>query len=224
VVVDEMIPEARISGFPGIERRSIFHALNQKSVARQTAAKMNRNYEDINLIVAHMGGGISVGAHRKGRIIDVNNALDGEGPFSPERSGTVPAGQLLDRIDAGVPVMELRQGLTGKGGMEALFGSKDHISMMEAIDSGDEKALLIHNAMVLQIAREICSHGATLEGEVDGIVLTGGLAKSSRLIDDLKRKISFLAEVIVIPGEREMYSLAENALSALIGEQEIKEY
>jgi len=224
VVVDEMIPEARISGFPGIERRSIFHALNQKSVARQAAAILGCVYENLNLIVAHMGGGVSVGAHRKGRVIDVNNALDGDGPFSPERSGTVPAGQLLDRVESGISIPELRRGLTGEGGMAALYGSKDHKAMMEAFDSGDENAILIHRAMVLQIAQEICRHGATLEGKVDAIVLTGGLARSTRLTDDLKKKISFLGEVIVIPGEREMQSLAENAMAAVSGIREIKEY
>jgi len=224
VVVDEMIPEARISGFPGIERKSIFHALNQKSVARQAAAALNRNYEEINLIVAHMGGGVSVGAHRKGEVIDVNNALDGDGPFSPERSGTVPAGQLLDLVEAGVSLSELRRGLTGEGGMAALYGSKDHKSMMEAFARGEEQAVLIHKAMVLQIAQEICRHGATLEGKVDAVVLTGGLARSRELTDDLKRKVSFLGEVMVIPGEREMLSLAENALAAVKGSREIKEY
>jgi len=224
VVVDEMIPEARISGFPGIERRSIFHALNQKSVARQAASELGHSYEELHLIVAHMGGGISVGAHRMGRVIDVNNALDGEGPFSPERSGTVPAGQLLDRVESEISVEELRQGLTGRGGLAALWGTKDHIHLMDAINQGDEKALLIHKAMVLQIAQEICRHGATLEGKVDGIVLTGGLARSRLLTEDIRKKVSFLSRVLVIPGEREMQSLAENALAAVRGLREIQEY
>lgn len=216
VVVDEMIPEARISGIKGLERRSIFHALNQKSTGRAAAASMGRNYEDLNLIIAHMGGGISVGAHRKGRVIDVNNALDGEGPFSPERSGTVPAGQLLNLVEEGVPLTDLRRLLTGSGGLSSLTGSKD------LRDLSAEST--IYRALVLQVSQEISRHGATLEGRIDGIVLTGGLANSSIFVEDIKRKIGFMAEVIVIPGEREMYSLAENAYAALRGKREIREY
>jgi len=224
VVVDELLPEARVTGFPGIQRRSIFHALNQKSVARRAASELGSPYEDLNLIVAHMGGGVSVGAHRKGQVIDVNNALDGDGPFSPERSGTVPAGQLLDRVEAGVPIPELRKGITGQGGMAALFGSKDHIKLMDEVDRNEEKAVLIHKAMVLQISQEICRHGATLDGQVDAVVLTGGLAKSDRLTDDISSKVSFLARVLVYPGERELHSLAENALAAVNGTRAVREY
>lgn len=216
VVVDELIPEARVSGIKGIERRSIFHALNQKSTGRAAAASLGRKYDSLNLIIAHMGGGISVGAHRKGRVIDVNNALDGEGPFSPERSGTVPAGQLLDLVDKGMSLSEIRRLLTGGGGLASLTGSKD----FRALD----KESTLYRAMVLQVSQEICRHGATLEGRVDGIVLTGGLANSSRFVEDIERRAGFLARVIVIPGEREMQSLAENALAALQGEREIREY
>jgi butyrate kinase len=224
VVVDEMIPEARISGIKRMERRSIFHALNQKSTGRTAAASMGRAYKDINLIIAHMGGGISVGAHRKGRVIDVNNALDGEGPFSPERSGTVPAGQLLDLVEKGVPLVEIRSLLTGAGGLVSLYGSKDCKILEEDHKQGIKEASIIHRALVLQISQEICRHGATLEGHIDGIVLTGGLANSSLLVEDIKRRVGFLAKVIVIPGEREMQSLAENAYSALLGKREIREY
>lgn len=224
VVVDEMIPEARISGIKGMERRSIFHALNQKSTGRAAAASMGRAYEDVSLIIAHMGGGISVGAHRKGRVIDVNNALDGEGPFSPERSGTVPAGQLLDLVEKGVPLPEIRRLLTGSGGLASLRGSKDYKKLEEDLKKGDKESLILHKALVLQISREICSHGATLEGHIDGIVLTGGLANSTLLVEDIKRKIGFLGKVIVIPGEREMQALAESAFAVLLGKREIREY
>ncbi|MBF9016603.1 MULTISPECIES: butyrate kinase [unclassified Oceanispirochaeta] len=224
VVVDEMIPEARISGIKGMERRSIFHALNQKSTGRAAAASMGKAYEDVNLIIAHMGGGISVGAHRKGRVIDVNNALDGEGPFSPERSGTVPAGQLLDLVEKGVPVAEIRRLLTGYGGLASLNGNKDFRILEEDHKKGIKESSTIHKALVLQISQEICSHGATLEGHIDGIVLTGGLANSSLLVEDIIRRIGFLGKVIVIPGEREMQSLAESAYAALLGKREIREY
>ncbi|MDC7231649.1 MAG: butyrate kinase [Spirochaetales bacterium] len=224
VVVDEMIPEARISGIKGLERRSIFHALNQKSTARAAAESLGQSYEVVNLIVAHMGGGISVGAHRRGRVVDVNNALDGEGPFSPERSGTVPAGQLLDLVEAGTPLADIRRLLTGNGGLASLSGSKDFRKLAEDCDKGSEEAVTLYKALVLQISQEICRHGATLEGQVDGIVLTGGLANSTRLVGDIIRKIEFLGKVIVIPGEREMQSLAENANAAVQGKREIREY
>ncbi|MDA3955239.1 butyrate kinase [Oceanispirochaeta sp.] len=224
VVVDELIPEARITGLPAIKRRSIFHALNQKSVARQAAEILGGQYEELNFIVAHMGGGISVGAHRQGRVIDVNNALDGEGPFSPERSGTLPAGQLLDRVEAGVALTELRRSLTGEGGLAALTGTKDLRVFLEQVQGGDGKAAVVYKALVLRVSQEICRHGATLEGRIDRIILTGGLAKSTRFTEDLKKRVSFLAEVLVIPGEREMQALAENALAVLKGERKICRY
>lgn len=224
VVVDEMIPEARISGIKGMERRSIFHALNQKSTGRAAAASMGSNYEKVNLIIAHMGGGISVGAHRKGRVIDVNNALDGEGPFSPERSGTLPAGQLLDLVEQGMPLSEIRALLTGSGGLASLYGSKDFKILEEDHKKGIKEASIIHKALVLQVSQEISRHGATLKGHIDGIVLTGGLANSKMLVEDIKRRVGFLARIIVIPGEREMQSLAENAYAALQGKREIREY
>ncbi|MDC7240845.1 MAG: butyrate kinase [Spirochaetales bacterium] len=224
VVVDEMIPEAHVSGIDGIPRRSIFHALNQKSTAREAAKQLGLDYENANFIVAHMGGGISVGAHRTGRVIDVNNALDGDGPFSPERSGTVPAGQLLDLVESGRPIAEIRRLLTGAGGAASLYGSKDIQALLDDCTRGVERARIIYGAMILQISQEIARHGATLEGRVDAVVLTGGMAQSSTITDDIERKISYLAPVIVIPGEREMHSLADNAYAALKGTREIREY
>lgn len=225
VVVDELCPEARYSGMPEIERKSIFHALNQKSVARTIAKELGKSYEDLNLIVTHMGGGISVGAHRKGRVIDVNNALDGDGPFSPERAGTIPAEQLVSLVFSDqFTYEELKRMLTGSGGMYGYCGLKDMREVEERISSGNGQIKEAYGAMIYQIAQEIAKHGATLEGQVDAIVLTGGLAYSESLIEALKRKVSFLAPVYVIPGEREMYSLAKNALEALNGTRAIKEY
>ena len=225
VVVDELCPEARLSGIPELERRSIFHALNQKSVGRTTARELGKSYEEVNLIIAHMGGGISVGAHRQGRVIDVNNALDGDGPFSPERSGGVPARQLVRLALSGdLGDEELKKKITGCGGMYAYTGTKDLRELTSRMDTGDGKAALVYRAMVLQIAQEICAHGATLEGRVDAIALTGGAAHCERLIRDLKKRVSFLAPVFVYPGEREMAALIENAIDALTGKQVIKEY
>ncbi len=225
VVVDELDPEARISGCPEIERKSIFHALNQKSVGRSAAGEMGKSYQDLNLIIAHMGGGISVGAHCRGRIIGVNNALDGDGPFSPERSGGLPAGQLIKLALSGrFNEEELKKMITGKGGMYAYTGTKDFAELFNRIESGDSRAELVYRAMTLQIAQEISRHGATLKGDIDGIVLTGGMAKSTELVEDLKKRISFLAPVFVYPGEREMAAMAENALDVLSGRQDMKEY
>jgi butyrate kinase len=210
---------------PELERRSIFHALSQKSVGRAISAELGRPYEKLNLIIAHMGGGISVGAHLQGRVVDVNNALDGDGPFSPERSGSVPVGQWLTLALSGrLSGEELKKKIVGQGGMYAYAGTKDLRELLKMADEGDGRAGLIYRAMVLQISQEIGRHGATLKGDVHAIGLTGGLARSDILIADLKERVSFLGPVFVYPGEREMEALTENALAALRGEQEIREY
>ncbi len=225
VVVDELLPQARLSGIPEIERRSIFHALNQKSVGRNLAERLGKSYEEMNLIVCHMGGGVTVGAHRKGRVIDVNNGLDGDGPFSPERSGGVPAWQLAELVLSGrFSREEVKKKITGKGGVFAYCGSKDMVAFENLVLQGDAKTAAVYEALVFQLSQEIAKHGATLEGEVDAIILTGGLARFGKLVRDLDRKISFLAPVYVIPGEREMEALAENALAALTGNRLIQEY
>ena len=225
VVVDEQIPEAKLSGIPELERKSIFHALNQKSVARSVAAQIGKAYEEMNFIVCHMGGGITVGAHRKGRVIDVNNGLDGEGPFSPERSGGLPVWPLVELALSGCYTREeLRKKIVGQGGVFAYMGSRDMIPFENQVKMGDEKSVLVHNAMALQLSQEIAKHGATLEGQVDAIVLTGGLARDRILVEEIKRRTDFLAPVYCIPGERELEALAENALSALDGNQPIQEY
>ena len=225
VVVDELHEIARISGHPEIERRSIFHALNQKAVARAYASSVNRKYEDLNLIIAHMGGGVSVGAHQKGRVIDVNNALDGDGPFSPERSGGLPSGQLVDLCFSGkFSKNELKLMITGKGGMVAYLGTNNFIEVCKMADSGDQKALLIRNAVSYQIGKEIGALAAVLNGKVDAIILTGGMAYQEANIRSISSMVEFIAEVVVYPGEDELKSLAFNGLLALDGKIDIKTY
>jgi butyrate kinase len=225
VVVDELQPIARISGNPEIERKSIFHALNQKAVSRLYAASINRKYEDLNLIVAHMGGGISVGAHLKGKVIDVNNALNGDGPFSPERSGGLPSGQLADLCFSGrFTHDQLKLMITGKGGMVAYLGTNSFIDVCRLAENADEKALLIREAASYQIGKEIGAMAAVLNGEVDAIILTGGMAFEDANIESIKSMVSFIADVIVYPGEDELKALAYNGLLALDGKIEIKTY
>ena len=225
VVVDELDDVARLSGVPELPRKSIFHALNQKSAAREACRQRDVVYEECNLIVAHMGGGVSVGAHRSGRVIDVNNALDGEGPFSPERAGTVPAGQLVDLALSGThDAGALKRTLTGAGGMVAYCGTNDVRELRKRMEAGDEKARLVFHAMAYQIAKEISSHGATLSGAVDVVVLTGGMAHDDALVKEISGRVAHMAPIVVIPGEREMVSLAAAAMAALRGEREIRIY
>jgi len=225
VVVDELQSVARISGHPEIERKSIFHALNQKATARIYATSTNRRYEDLNLIIAHMGGGISVGAHKNGRVIDVNNALNGDGPFSPERSGGLPSGQLADLCFSGrFSHDELMEMITGKGGMMAYLGTNSFMEVCKMAENGDPKAILISKAASYQIGKEIGAMAAVLDGKVDAIILTGGMAYQESIINNIRSMVSFIAEVVVYPGEDELKSLAFNGLLALDGKIEIKDY
>lgn len=225
VVVDELDDIARISGSPVLPRVSIFHALNHKAVARRYAREQGVKYEEQNLIVCHLGGGISVAAHRKGRVVDVNNALDGEGPFSPERAGTLPAGELINLCFSGrFTCQELQKLVTGHAGLAAHLGSTDIIDILDRIKEGDEHAKLILDAMIYNVAKAIGACAVVLRGEIDAIVLTGGIAHSHHLVAQLKSYISFLGDIKVYPGEDEMGALALNALSVLKGEQKVKEY
>ncbi len=225
VVVDELEPVARLSGHPAIERISIFHALNQKAVARVYAASVNRKYEDMNLIVAHMGGGISVGAHRKGRIIDVNNALDGDGPFSPERSGGLPSGQLAELCFSGkYSSQEIKSMISGKGGMVAYLGTNNFIEANSRAENGDQTAELVIKAMAYQVSKEIGAMASVLEGIVDAIILTGGLAHQELHVGRIRKMVEFIARVVVYPGEDEIKALAFNGLLALDGKIEIRDY
>ncbi len=225
VVVDEMTPVARISGHPEIERISVFHALNQKAVARLYAGSVGEKYENLNLVVAHMGGGISIGAHRKGRVIDVNNALDGEGPFTPERSGGLPSGQLAGLCFSGrYTHEEIKAMIAGRGGMVAYLGTNDFKEVCERAESGDENARLISEAAAYQVAKEIGAMAVVLAGQVDAIILTGGMAYQEWFVNQIKSLAGFLARVVVYPGEDEMKALALGGLMALDGIMDIKTY
>jgi butyrate kinase len=225
VVVDELQPVARISGHPEIERKSIFHALNQKAVARIYASSVEQKYEDLNLVIAHMGGGISVGAHRKGKVIDVNNALNGDGPFSPERTGGLPSGQLVELCFSGkYSHSEIMSMITGKGGMMAYLGTNDFMEVCKMAENGNSKALLISNAVAYQIGKEIGAMAAVLNGQVDAIILTGGMAYQITLTNNIKSMVEFIATVVIYPGEDELKALAFNGLLALDGMIEIKKY
>ena len=225
VVVDELDDVARISGHPEFQRISIFHALNQKSVARTHAQSMGREYEDLNLVVAHLGSGISVGAHQKGRVVDVNNALDGEGPFGPERSGTLPNGALARHcFQEGNSWKKVRKMLTGEGGMFAYLGHKDAQVLERMALEGDAEARLIHAAMAYQVSKEIGGLAAALSGQVDGILITGGMAHNPLLTSAIKEKVEFVAPVFIYPGEDEMRALAHNGSLLLSGKVSAKQY
>jgi butyrate kinase len=226
VVVDEMADVARVSGLPELERKSIFHALNQRIAARETAERIGKSYQECNLIVAHLGGGISIGAHSMGRVVDVNNALDGEGPFTPERSGTLPAGDLARLCFSGLVTSEqLQKRICGRGGVVAYLGTSDmkHIEQRAGEDPESGEAFYLR-AMVYQIVKEIGSLAAALKGRVDGIVLTGGMANSGMIVEMVSQSVSFLAPIFVIPGEREMLSLAENGTAVYDGIREVLTY
>jgi butyrate kinase len=225
VVVDELQPVAIISGIPEIKRKSIFHALNQKAVARRIAQKIGTSYERANFVVAHMGGGITVGAHYHGRVIDVNNGLDGEGPFSPERAGTIPAGDLVSLCFSGKYfASEIMRMIVGRGGLMGYLGTSDAREVEKRIENGDEKAKLIYEAMAYQVAKEIGSYATVLNGQVDGIILTGGLAYGENFVNLIKERIEWIAPVYVVPGENELQALVEGALRVIRGEEEEKTY
>lgn len=225
VVVDELSEEARVSGLPTCPRRSIFHALNQKAVARRFAKEKGKKYEDLNLIVAHLGGGISVGAHAHGHVVDVNNALDGDGPFSPERSGSLPTGELMEICFSGkYSKDDVKKMLAGKGGLVALVGTNDAQILEKAASSGDAKAKLVQDAMCYNIAKWIGAMATVLKGKVDGIILTGGIAHNKYLVKYVEEMVSFISPLTVYPGEDEMGALARNALMVLRGEFQAREY
>lgn len=225
VVVDELQDVARISGHPKFERLSIFHALNQKAIARVHAQSVDKKYEDMNLVIAHLGGGVSVGAHTEGRVIDVNNALDGEGPFSPERTGTLPAGALAKLCFSGDYTLDqIKKMIKGEGGLVAYLGSNDAYEIEMRAKDGDEKAILIQDAMYYQIGKDIGAMCAVLKGKVDAIILTGGMAYNKGLVEYVKEMVEFVAPVAVYPGEDEMKALAINGLMVLENEVECKVY
>jgi butyrate kinase len=225
IVVDEIVPEARLSGLPEISRRCVWHALNQKAVARRCAKDLGRSYNECRFVVAHMGGGISVGAHLNGRTVDVNDGLGGEGPFSPERTGGLPAESLIRHCFSGKYTEgQLVDIVTRGGGMNAYIGTNDLRICEERIADGDENAKLVHRAMAYQVAKEIGAMLAALGGEADAIVLTGGLAYSKSFTGIIKEYVGKLAPVMIYPGEDELDALAGGALRVLKGEEEAKEY
>lgn len=223
VVVDELDPIARLSGHPALSRVSIFHALNQKVIARTYAREVGKKYEEMNLIVAHMGGGVSVGAHCCGRVVDVNNALDGDGPFSPERSGGLPTGALVELCFSGKSKAEVKKMLKGNGGVVAYLGTND-MRLVEEKAPVDAEYGMIQDAMCYQIGKEIGAMAAVLKGKVDAILLTGGIAYGKPITDYITRMVGFIAPVKVYPGEDEMRALAMNGLMVLRGEMQAKTY
>ena len=225
VVVDELEPIARLSGHPALKRASIFHALNQKIIARTYAKEVGESYEELNLIVAHMGGGVSVGAHCHGRVIDVNNALDGDGPFSPERSGGLPTGALVELCYSGKSKAEVKKMLKGEGGVVAYLGTNDMLEVEnKAIADPNSDYAMVQNAMCYQIAKEIGAMAAVMKGKVDAILLTGGIAYGKPITNYIREMVEFIAPVKVYPGEDEMRALAMNGLMVLRGETTPKVY
>ncbi|PVX52074.1 butyrate kinase [Balneicella halophila] len=225
VVVDELQEIARISGHVYFERISIFHALNHKAVGRAYAKKINKKYEDLNLIIAHMGGGVTVGAHKRGRVIDVNNGLDGDGPFSPERSGGLPTGSLVQLCYSGeLTIEQMQKQLVGEGGFVSYLGTNSGLEVENRALDGDSEAMLIFEAMGYQTAKEIGAMSAVLKGDVDAIIITGGLAYSKHLTKFIEEHVSHISKVHVEPGEDEMSALALNGLAALKNEVETKVY
>ena len=225
VVVDELEEVARISGVPELPRVSKFHALNQKAVAKRYSKESGIKYSDLNLIVIHMGGGVSVGAHKNGRVIDVNNALDGEGPFSPERAGTVPVGELIKMCYSGkYSEKEVYNKLVGKGGYVAYLNTNDAREVLRLAEEGNEKAKLCFDAFIYQVSKAAGEMSTVLNGKVDRIILTGGIAYSEKVVEELKKRIGWIGEITVYPGEDELLALAQGALRVLSGEEEVREY
>ncbi len=225
VVVDELIDEARVTGHPNFDKISIFHALNQKAVARKYAKSRFENYESLNLIVIHLGGGITVGAHRRGKVIDVNQGLDGDGPFSPERAGSLPSGALAKLCFSGEYThAQVKKMITGKGGFAAYLGTNDAREVEERVADKDKKAILIESAMAFQVAKEIGAMYTVLDGNVDAIIFTGGMAYNDHFIKLISRKVAKLASIAVYPGEDEMEALAMNGLMVLQNEIEVNVY
>lgn len=225
VVVDELAPVARYSGVPELPRTSVFHALNQKAVAKRYAKEIGKSYNDLNLIVVHMGGGVSVGAHKKGKVVDVNNALDGDGAFSPERAGGVPSGALVKLcFSAKYTEKEVYKMLVGNGGLNAYLNTNDMRDVLKAMAEGDEENKNIFEAFIYQVSKDIGAMATVLEGKVDKIVVTGGIAYSDVVVNALKERTSWIADFQVYGGEDELLALAQGAIRVLSGEEKAMEY
>lgn len=225
VTVDEFQDVSRLTGIKGIYRESIFHALNQKETAYQYAKSINKKYEDLNLIVVHLGSGITIGAHKKGKCIDVNDALNGDGPFTTNRAGSIVDTKLIDLCFSGkYSKVELYNLITKKGGLISLLGTNDIQEVVKMIESGDKYAKLVLDTMIYQISKQIGGMSVNFGKDLDGIILTGAIANSDYFVSGLKNYISYLGKVIVIPGEKEMEALAYGALRVLTNEEKPLEY
>ncbi len=225
VVVDELSDLARVSGNILFKRISIFHALNQKAVARRYAAEQRRAYEDLNIIVAHLGGGVSVGLHQKGRVVDVNNALNGDGPFSPERSGTLPSGALAKLCFSGqYSEKQVGRLIAGAGGMVSFLGTNDMRVVEKGHAEGNPEATLYYNAFIYQVAKSIGALAAAASGKVDAVILTGGIAYGKGIVEGITSMCSFIAPIVVYPGEGELEALAQAGFAVLSGGIEPREY
>lgn len=225
VVVDELIPIARYSGVPELPRVSVFHALNQKAVAKRYAKEQGVSYESLNLIVVHMGGGVSVGAHEQGKVIDVFNALDGDGAFSPERAGGVPSGALIKLCYSGqYTEKEAYKKVVGNGGFNAYLGTNDMRNVVKMAQEGDAHAAEVKEAFTFQVAKDIGSMACVLKGKVDRIIVTGGIAYNESVVNALKERAGFIAPFTVYPGEDELLALAQGAIRVLNGEEKVMEY
>ena len=225
VVVDELMPIARYSGVPELPRTSVFHALNQKAVAKRYAKEKGVAYDSLNLIVVHMGGGVSVGAHEKGRVIDVFNALDGDGAFSPERAGAVPSGALIKMCFSGeYTEKEVYKKIVGGGGFNAYLGTNDMRDVAKMIDEGDSHSDEVREAFILQVCKNIGSMSCVLKGKVDQIIVTGGIAYNKAVVDKMEERAGFIAPFTVYPGEDELLALTQGALRVLSGEEEAMVY
>lgn len=225
VVVDELMPIARYSGVPELPRTSVFHALNQKAVAKRYAKEKDVSYDSLNLIVVHMGGGVSVGAHEKGRVIDVFNALDGDGAFSPERAGAVPSGALIKMCFSGeYTEKEVYKKIVGNGGFNAYLGTNDMRDVAKMIADGDAHADEVREAFILQVCKNIGSMACVLKGKVDRIIVTGGIAYNKEVVDKMEERAGFIAPFTVYPGEDELLALAQGALRVLNGEEKAMKY
>ena len=221
VVVDELEPISRYSGVPELPRTSVFHALNQKAVAKRYAKESGKAYDTLNLIVVHMGGGVSVGAHKMGRVIDVFNALDGDGAFSPERAGAVPSGALIKMCFSGkYTQQEVYKKFVGGGGFNAYYNTHDMRDVDKMVDNGDKKAEEVREAFIAQVAKDIGSMACVLKGKVDQIIMTGGIAYDKAVIEGLKERAGWIAPVTVYPGEDELMALVQGGLRVLNGEEE----
>ncbi len=225
VVVDELMPISRYSGVPELPRTSVFHALNQKAVAKRYAKEQGKPYDSYNLIVVHMGGGVSVGAHEKGRVVDVFNALDGDGAFSPERAGAVPSGALIKMCFSGkYSEKEVYKKIVGNGGFNAYVGTNDMRDVEKMVNDGDENAAQIREAFIMQVAKDIGSMACVLKGKVDQIIVTGGIAYDKVVVSGLKERAGFIAPITVYPGEDELLALAQGALRVMNGEEKAMVY